>query len=337
MPGLFVITPGARISLVSERLRVETPVEGGEPGKYTGRDVPLHDLEQVLVNERIALTVAAMNECMRRNIPILFTDQRQHILGVCRPPLKHAAIRLAQYRCLQETSQCLGWARALVEAKILNARRVLQRVAANRENLDVRESLKDLSSLASAASRATAVDTLRGYEGAGAGKYFETLGRLFPESAPFERRSRRPPLNAPNAVLSYGYTLMTGEMELSLAGCGLDPSLGIYHESENGRCALALDGVEPFRAPLADALALDLFTHGTLKSDEHFEAHDGGVFLNAEGKKRFFVAYERRMTRTFVSEQHGERTTLRGEFRRMALSLKQAILDGTPFRAYRMN
>jgi CRISPR/Cas system-associated endonuclease Cas1 len=84
-------------------------------------------------------------------------------------------------------------------------------------------------------------------------------------------------------------------------------------------------------------MALDLFSHGILAPDSHFEKRDGGVFMTVEGKKRFFVAYERRMERGYTSEQHGERTTIRGELHRQCRLVKQAVLNGEPFEPFLMN
>jgi CRISPR-associated protein Cas1 len=160
---------------------------------------------------------------------------------------------------------------------------------------------------------------------------------FFPDNAPFERRSRRPPHNAPNAILSYAYTLLSAEAEACLYAIGLDPALGFYHEPATGRPSLALDIIEPFRAPLADAMALDLLTHGILNPKAHFENRDVGVYLNVEGRKRFFVAYERRMEREFTSEQHGSRTVLRRELHNQCRAVKKAISQGEPFEPFLMN
>lgn len=113
--------------------------------------------------------------------------------------------------------------------------------------------------------------------------------------------------------------------------------MGFFHETQDRRASLALDLVEPFRAPVADAMALDLLSHQTLKPAEHFESRDGGVYLNTDGKKRFFVAYERRLARAYRSEQTGLRTTLRDEMRRQVLAVKKSILDGAAFEPWLMN
>ena len=156
---------------------------------------------------------------------------------------------------------------------------------------EVTPHLLALSQLAQNCQKAESIDTLRGYEGTAAGRYFECYARFFPEHSPFERRSRRPPHNAPNAILSYAYTLLSAEAEAYLHAIGLDPACGFFHEPADRRPSLALDIIEPFRAPLADAMALDLLTHGVLNSHTHFESRNGGVYLKREGRKRFFVAY----------------------------------------------
>lgn len=140
-----------------------------------------------------------------------------------------------------------------------------------------------------------------------------------------------------NSVLSYAYTLLSAETEAALHTLGLDPAHGFYHETADRRAALALDFVEPFRAPVADAMALDLFSHGTLNSKVHFESRDGGVYLNASGKKRFFVAYERRMERPFTSEQHGIRTSLRHEIQNQIRQLRRTFSEQEPFTPFVMN
>jgi CRISPR-associated protein Cas1 len=197
--------------------------------------------------------------------------------------------------------------------------------------------LASLDELSGRCRTAETLDTLRGYEGTAAGRYFEAFGAFFPEHCPFEYRSRRPPHNAVNAILSFAYTMLCSELECHLHATGLDPAIGFLHEPADRRPSLALDLLEPFRAPVADALALDLVSHGQLKPKEHFETRDGGVFLNMEGRKRFFVAYERRLGREYHSEQTGVRTTLRAEMRRQAVVVKQAVLNDEVFEPFLMN
>jgi CRISPR-associated protein Cas1 len=336
MPAVFLTTPGTRASLVSERLRIETPSSNGTQEQAV-RDIPLVDVEHVLALESTHITMAAIAELMRRSIPLVLSSNADTILGLCLPPAPHSAVRIEQYSKAQDPVFALALAVNWVEAKILNSRRVLQRLAANREELEITPHLLALSQLAQNCQKAGSIDTLRGYEGTAAGRYFECYARFFPEHSPFERRSRRPPHNAPNAILSYAYTLLSAETEAYLHAIGLDPACGFFHEPADRRPSLALDIIEPFRAPLADAMALDLLTHGVLNRHAHFESRNGGVYLKGEGRKRFFVAYERRMEREFTSEQHSSRTSLRRELQNQCRAVKKAVGEGEPFEPFLMN
>ena len=336
MPSMFLTTPGARASLISERLHIETPPKNGVDTPFS-RDIPLLEIEQLVIHETVQISTAALAELMRRSVPVVLASSDANVLGICLPPARNRMGRLAHYRRSEEADFALALAIGWVEAKILNCRRVLQRLAANREDVEITAELLALSQLAESCRQARSLDTLRGYEGTAAGRYFECYASFFPSEIPFERRSRRPPHNAPNAVLSYAYTLLAAEAEAHLHTIGLDPALGFYHQPVDARASLALDIIEPFRAPLADAMALDLFSHGTLSRTAHFESRNGGIYLNIEGRRRFFVAFERRMEREFTSDQHGSRTSLRRELHRQCLLLKKAITDGEPFEPFLMN
>ncbi len=336
MPSLFITTPGTRASLVSERLRIEAPPVSAADQPLI-RDIPLIDIEQVIMNESAHITLSAIGELLRREIPLVLTSNNDRILGLCLPPAPNSTARMEQYQRAHDPTFALALAINWVEAKILNSRRVLQRLAANRKELEITPHLLALANLAESCRTAQTIQTLRGYEGTSAGRYFECYATFFPKEIPFESRSRRPPLNPPNAILSYAYTLLTVETEAFLHAIGLDPAIGFFHEPAERRPSLALDIIEPFRAPLADAMALDLLTHGVLNPQTHFEAKNAGVYLNTEGRRRFFVAYERRMDREFTSEQHGRRTTLRQELRQQCRAVKKAIVEGEPFEPFLMN
>jgi CRISPR-associated endonuclease Cas1 len=336
MPTLCLSTPGTCARLESERLRIQTPPEPGQPPPPE-RDVHLFDIEQVLLHESTHITIPALAELMRRDIPLFLLGSGDRILGLCHPPGASHPARAALYRKADDPAFALSIASQIIRAKILNQRRVLQRLAANRDDLEITRVLIQLNHHVEAARTARSIETLRGYEGAAAGLYFETYATFFPPTCPFERRSRRPPHNAPNAILSFAYTLLAAEAEAAIHTAGLDPAIGFLHEPAVGRSPLALDLIEPFRAPLADAMALDLLSHQTLHPLRDFELRDGGTFLAAEGRPKFFTAYERRMDREFSSEQHDQRTSLRRELARQARTLRDAVLNGGVWEAFLMN
>jgi CRISPR-associated protein Cas1 len=345
MPSLYLLTPGTRVSLQSRALYVDVPAV--DDAEAVQRVVPLVDIEQATIGEDAQVSTAVLVAFMELDIPVNYISWSGRVLGLLRTPAtRSAGTRMEQYRRSLDSGFCLGLARDLIQAKILNQKRILQRIAANRK-WDVEAASNWFNHLIQGDSRTGSIDVLRGMEGVSSARYFEELAHFFPEEFPFERRSRRPPLNPVNAVLSYAYTVLGGEIETALWGCGLDPALGVYHTTEDRRASLALDLLEPFRSPVCDALAVDLFSHEMLKQ-EHFEKRivEGsesdpgevqGCFLNLEGRKKFFVQYERRLERQFTYEQTGQRTTLRQLIERQCLDLKRTILEGVPFVPFLMN
>jgi len=344
MPAAYVQHPGSKISLVSERLLILIPDEdSGASPRETRREIPLRDLEQMVMGEGVSVTTPALSEMLRRRIPVSIMDGRGVFLGSFQPAAPdHGAARLRLYQQTQNPGFCLTLSRQLIVAKIYNQRRLVQRVAANRKAEDrpvpeiVESTLIALDRSMALAGKVHSIDSLRGHEGLASARYFAAWSALLPESFPFERRSTRPPLNPVNAVLSFSSTLVYHETCAALHAHGLDPGLGILHTTENGRWSLALDLMEPFRPVLAEALTLDLFSHKML-NQSHFEPQKGGIYLNREGRAKLLLQYEKRMERQFMSESVGHRTTLRQQLENQAILLKSALDDPTKFEPFLMN
>lgn len=335
MPTLCVNTPGSKVRLVSERLEVHSPADP-ETGSATLRTVPIRDLDRVLLQESAQISSEAMAALLRAQVPISYLGWDGRYLGSFQPTTPaHGAWRVRQYTAQSDTPLLLRLAGRIVAAKLYNQRRVLQRMATYRQ-LDVTPALDAIASLLNDASRSTTLDELRGFEGAAAARYFAQWATFLPDTFPFERRSTRPPLNPVNACLSFGSTLLYNEMTSAIHARGLDPALGLLHTTEDGRWSLALDLMEPFRPVLIEALALDLFAHQILTA-KHFRPHNGGVYLNDEGRAKYIVQYERRMERQFMSETLGHRTTLRQQVEAQPTMLKSALTDPTAFEPFLMN
>jgi CRISPR-associated protein Cas1 len=173
---------------------------------------------------------------------------------------------------------------------------------------------------------AASLDSVRGYEGIATSLYFERLSMFFPAEVPFTTRSRRPPQDEANALLSWTYTIVMAEIESEIRCAGLDPSFGFLHELEYGRPSLACDLLEPLRAPLCDLLVLNLLNHGLVKKDNfHREAEDGGVSLNNDIRGTFFAEYEEYMERKFAEVKGGSHVTFRRVIRNMVNSICNTI------------
>ncbi len=170
---------------------------------------------------------------------------------------------------------------------------------------------------------------LRGLEGHASARYFRALRALLNPEYGFRTRNRIPPRDPANALLSFAYSLLTAEATAAVAAARLEPALDLYHRPRGGRPALALDLVEEFRAPAAEALVLQL-TGWRAISPEDFLPRGGGVRMRARARRRFLEGYEQKMAKAFTS-RHGTPTTLREAVRAQA-----AELTGASGRAGRM-
>ncbi len=347
MPTACINQPDCQVHLKSERLEVRGRNE------QTGRDevlreIPIRDLDRLIALESVQITSHAMAALFRASIPMNFLAWNGQFLGAFLPATnQHGLARLRQYQRTLEPVFALPMAGRVVAAKLYNQRRVLQRLAAAREKADppdpqaaavsqARAALQWLDTLFAGLRASKSIDELRGYEGAATARYFQAWAAFLPPEFPFERRSTRPPLNPVNACVSFGATLLYSEMAAFLHAHGLDPALGLLHATEDGRWSLALDLMEPFRPALVEALALDLFSHQILNAD-HFEPRNGGIYLNEDGRKKFFLQYERRMERQFLSECAGHRTTLRQQLEDQAVLYKAALEQPEKFEPFLMN
>jgi len=351
MPTACINHPDCRVSLQSERLQVHGRTGQSEREELL-REIPLRDLDRVILTESVQVTSAAMAALLRAGIPVSYLAWNGQFLGSFLPAMKaHGMARMQQYRRTSDAGFAMTMAGRIVTAKLYNQRRVLQRLAANREEGDdsceaparieppdpaLVAAQQRLEALFGSLKQSRSVDELRGYEGAATACYFEAWACFLPRSFPFVRRSTRPPLNPVNACISFGATLLYTEAVAFVHAHGLDPALGVLHATEDGRWSLALDLIEPFRPVLVEALALDLFTHQILHT-HHFEPRQGGVYLNEEGRKRFFLQYERRMERQFMSECVGHRTTLRQQLEAQVTMYKAALEDPDRFEPFLIN
>lgn len=334
MPTACINTPGCKVRLASQRLEVHGRDEDGNDALL--RQIPLRDLERILVLESVQVTSEALGALLRAGIPVSILGRNGRCLGAFLPAGNaHGAWRLRQYQNTLDANFALPMAGRIVAAKIYNQRRVLQRMANNRQ-IDLIPAMDALGALLSACGASQSIDELRGFEGAASARYFAEWARLLPPDFPFERRSTRPPLNPVNACLSFASTLLYNETVSFIHAHGLDPALGLLHTTQDERWSLALDLMEPFRPVLAEALTIDLFTHQIVNA-KHFRPHEGGIYLNDDGRSRLLIQYERRMERQFMSECAGHRTTLRQQLETQATRFKAALEDPARFEPFLMN
>jgi CRISPR-associated protein Cas1 len=210
-------------------------------------------------------------------------------------------LRRAQHKALAKEGWPENLARQIVAGKIQNSRNGLLRAArdagAATDRATLAEAAAALATVLLRLKEATDLNTIRGLEGEAASLYFgvfNTMLRPADEAFVFHGRTRRPPRDPTNAVLSFLYVLLTGECAAALEAAGLDPQVGYLHSLRPGRPALALDLLEELRAPFADRLALALINRRQLQAKHFEEIPGGGIYLTEEGRRLLLTAYQER-------------------------------------------
>jgi CRISPR-associated protein Cas1 len=262
------------------------------------RDMPLANVESLAVVGGVQVSTQALGIFADQEVPVAFLSAAGRLVAMMDPlgPTR-AAVRAAQVRVLDRPDKALELARAVTVAKIANQRTLLMR---NHADLPARTAA-DLQECVGAAERVATIDELRGHEGNAAAIYFKHFAGMFKEgvkeiAARFDAngRQRRPPPDPINAVLSFGYSMLTNECTAACRLASLEPTLGALHATRPGRPAMALDLLEPFRPLIADSVAVSAFNRGEL-TEGHFLESATGCALTDAGRKAFFSAYGRRM------------------------------------------
>jgi len=282
-----------------------------------------------------------MSFCCERGVGVSFLSEHGRFLArVVGRTSGNVLLRREQYRRADSPKQSADIARAIVTAKIANARAVLLRGARDRPAGDGCPTLSrgadQLATHLVQADRAPDLDSLRGVEGMAARTYFESFDELITqqkESFQFVGRSRRPPLDPVNALLSFVYTLLVHDIQGALESVGLDPAVGFLHRDRPGRPSLALDLMEELRAWFADRLVLSLINLRQLNPDDFIQSETGAVVLSDMGRKTVLAAYQKRKQDEIVHPFLKEKTTVGLVPHLQALLLSRFLrndLDGYP-------
>jgi len=292
---LYITTPETYLRLDNDTLRVEVERE-------TRLRVPLHHLCSVVCFGHTGLSAPLMHRLAESGIALVLLDDNGRFKARLEGAVTgNVLLRQAQFQRVTDPVFTLDMARASVAGKIKNTRQVLQRGAREAKADDEIKALTRLVDDLAAALRALPIvadlDSLRGVEGAAARQYFSGLNLLIrlDQRVTFfmDGRTRRPPRDRFNALLSFLYAMWMNDCRSALEAAGLDPQVGFLHALRPGRAALALDLMEEFR-PWADRLALTLINRGQLGGDDFVLREGGGVLLEPAARKAVVVAYQER-------------------------------------------
>ncbi len=294
---LFVQSQGAYLRLDHETVRVD--VDGEQR-----LQVPLRQLDGVAVFGNVLVSPFLVHRLAQDGRDLTWFDQNGEFQArLCGPTSGNVLLRKAQYDAHCDLCRTLKLAVRMVEGKIRNARYVLQRAQRDRPEPSMRltAAIHALGDCLRLLSNASDVDGVRGVEGQAAAAYFDAFGdMLLVEGFSFDQRTRRPPRDPVNALLSFLYALLIRDCAAALEGIGLDPQVGYLHTVRPGRPALALDLMEEFRSWLADRLTLSLVNRRQV-TPKHFDERPGGaVYLNEAGRREVITAYQRRKQETLT-------------------------------------
>jgi len=290
---LHVMTQGAYLHRDGETIAVKV-------GQELKLRVPVHTLEGLVCWGQVLCSPSMLALCCEQGIGISFlTEQGRFLARVHGAVSGNVLLRRQQYRVCDGAEQALPTVRMIITAKIANSRIVLLRAARETSSDSCAESLRlsaqRLQAFGFGATRAADIDTARGHEGAAGQEYFSVFNAMVGKDAQafaFGGRSRRPPLDRCNALLSFVYALLRHDIESALESVGLDPAVGFLHGDRPGRPSLALDLMEELRAPLADRLVLTLINRGQVQASGFTVQDNGATLLEQATRKQVIAAWQ---------------------------------------------
>lgn len=292
---LYVQTQGAVLHLDHDAVRITVENE-------TRLRLPLTRLSGVVVFGRVTVTPYFIQRCAEDGRSLVWlTRNGRFVARVEGKARGNVLLRRAQHLALSDKKRALSIARQIVAAKLQNSRQVLLRGAREASGEVARAALSNAAAhLGEAITRlpgCRTLDELRGAEGDAARGYFGVFGyHVRADQASFEMdgRTRRPPRDRVNALLSFLYALLRAECSAALESVGLDPQVGFLHALRPGRPALALDLMEEFRPVIADRLALTLINRKQLQADDFVDLPGGAIHLSDQGRRTVLEAYQKR-------------------------------------------
>jgi CRISP-associated protein Cas1 len=292
---LYVQSERSYLHLDHDTIRVEVERE-------TRLQAPLMQLSAIVCFGDVLLSPALLHRCAEDGRAVVWLDRNGRFKGRLEGPASgNVLLRRAQHLALSDEERRNAIGRNFVAGKVRNARHVLLRGARDAGNEDeaatLREAGEQLRAIVERLPARDDLDLMRGDEGEAARAYFGVFRWLIRgdrEAFDFVVRSRRPPRDRINALLSFLYTLLRTDCLAALEGVGLDAQVGFFHALRPGRPALALDLMEELRPAIADRLALTLVNRGQLTRDDFEDQPGGAVYLSESGRRAVLVAYQKR-------------------------------------------
>jgi CRISPR-associated protein Cas1 len=290
---LYVMTQGAYVR--RDHLTVQVEVEG-----KVRLGVPLHNLEAVVLFGQVMASPGLLAGCAENGVAVTFLSEAGRLLArVDAPGSGNVLLRREQFRWADQPVRALSLGKTFVAGKLQNARNSLLRSARedNRNGQTLRAAAEAQAAGIRRLEDAESLDAVRGIEGAAAKVYFAALPAFLKvegDAFAMKGRTRRPPLDRINALLSFCYALLLADCVAALVGAGLDPSVGFLHADRPGKPSLALDLMEEFRPLIADRLVITLINRKQVQPDGFLPREGGAVEMTEATRKEVVTAWRDR-------------------------------------------
>lgn len=289
---LYVTTPEA--FLAKDGLNVVVSVNKEELFR-----IPILNIEGIVTFGYMGASPGLMKLCMDNNVSLVFMSQQGRFIGRVQGAIKgNVLLRKKQYALSEDENMSLHLSKLFVVGKIFNSRNILRRfIRDNGMNEDVELAAKQLDWSRKCVTEADCMDVLRGEEGRAANVYFGVFDHLIlhqKEDFTFDGRTRRPPKDEVNAMLSFVYTLIANDVTAALESVGLDPYVGFMHTLRPGRTSLALDMMEELRAYLGDRLVLSMINRKQVNKKDFIRQGDDGVLMTDGCRKELITTWQKR-------------------------------------------
>jgi CRISPR-associated protein Cas1 len=295
MRTLYVSQQGCYVSLQQENLVVKQ-------GETIYGEVQLPLLEQILIFGKSQITTQAIRACLWRGIPIAYLSRMGYCYGRILP-IERGYRQLSRYQQQLLAVERLLVARQIVQVKLRNSRVILMRQQRRQSSEITALAIQRLEYLIEKVESADTIERLMGFEGAGAREYFSAFGECLNNAEfVFAGRSRRPPGNPVNAMLSFGYQILWNHLLSLIELQGLDPYYPCLHQGTERHAALASDLIEEFRAPIVDSLVMYMVNRKFMDAEKDFVYHEGGCYLNDSGRPKYLKAFLQRMEEEIQTE-----------------------------------
>ncbi|NEO99589.1 MAG: CRISPR-associated endonuclease Cas1 [Symploca sp. SIO2E9] len=300
-------------------------------------EVPIREVQQILVFGNIQLSTPVIQVCLQEQIAVLFLSQSGRYHGhLWSAQFRNLDQELVQVERRRDADFQLQVSQGIVYGKLMNSKQLLLRFNRKRKRREVEKAIIGITQDIEALGLIDNLDTLRGYEGIAAARYFPAFGKLITNADfKFCLRNRQPPTDPVNSLLSFGYTLLFNNVLGFIIAEGLSPYLGNFHYGEKPKPYLAFDLMEEFRSSIVDGLVLKII-HKYLIKPQDFDIvpSTGGIYLNQSARRVFLKQFETRMNEEISHPDLVSKVTYRHAIQLQVRRYKRSLLSGVAYEAF---